>query len=87
MNIFAGVHFFYTHMSKVKPIKELRFRIIDGVWREITEDAGILADVLGRWGLEFDYRIQFARVYDYERGICFYYRVDSGLITLTLWRL
>ena len=79
--------FFYTHMSKVKPIKELRFRIIDGAWREITEDAGILADVLGRWDLDLDYRVQFARVYDHERGICFYYRVDSGLITLTLWRL
>lgn len=76
-----------TDMSKVQPINEYRFRCINGVWREITEDAGILADVLGRWELDFDYRIQFARVKDYERGICFYYRVDSGLIKLTLWRL
>lgn len=73
-------------MSKVKPFKEYRFRLIDGMWREITENAGILADVLGRWELDFDYRIQFARVYDYERGICFFYRAVGGLITLTLWR-
>lgn len=81
------LNLFKTDMSKTKPINEYRFRLIDGAWREITEDAGILADVLGRWELDFDYRVQFARVYDYERGICFYYRVDSGLITLTLWRL
>lgn len=74
-------------MSKVQPINEYRFRLIDGAWREITEDAGLMADVLGRWDLDFDYRIQFARVYDRERGICFYYRVDGGLIRLTLWKL
>lgn len=78
---------FKTDMSKVRPIHEYRFRCIDGMWREITEDAGILADVLGRWELDFDYRIQFARVYDYDRGICIWYRVDGGLITLTLWKI
>lgn len=74
-------------MKQVKPIKEFRFRLIDGAWREITENAGILADVLNRWDLDFDYRIQFARVYDYERGLCFFYRAHGGLISLTLWRL
>lgn len=70
-----------------KPIATYVFRLIDGCWREVRQDAGLLAEVLGQWELDFDYRIQFARVYDYERGICFLYRAAAGKITLELWRI
>ena len=75
----------YNKMTK--PIATYVFRLIDGCWREVRQDAGLLADVLGRWELDFDYRIQFARVYDYERGICFLYRAEAGKISLELWRI
>lgn len=70
-----------------KPLDTFTFRQIGGMWRDISKDAGVLADVLATWELEFDYRIQFARVYDYERGILFMYRASAGKITLELWNI
>lgn len=70
-----------------KPLNEYVFRCIDGMWRDCRQDAGVLADVLATWELDFDPRVEFARVKDYERGICFYYRANGGKITLTLWKI
>ena len=70
-----------------KPIREYRFREIEGIWRDIRGDNEILADVLEQYSIIVDDRCQFARIYDYERHICFYYRVDGGLITLILWKI
>lgn len=70
-----------------KPIETYVFRMIDGMWRDVTHDGGILADVLSRWELDFDYRVEFARVKDYERGILFMYRASAGKVSLELWRI
>lgn len=70
-----------------KPIREYRFREINGIWRDVRGDSEILADVLAQYSIIVDDRCQFARIYDYERHICFYYRVDGGLITLILWKI
>ena len=64
------------------------FRYIGGLWRDTALDAGILSDVLSQWEIELDYRTQFARLYDYERGLVFTYRAYSGAkITLTITKL
>lgn len=68
------------------PIKELIFRDVDGMWRDCSNGA-ILADVLSEYNLLIDDRTQFARIYDYERGVCFWYRASAGKIKLTLWAL
>lgn len=69
-----------------KPIKQMIFRDIDGMWRDCSYGA-ILADVLSEYNLLIDDRTQFARIYDYERGVCFWYRASAGNIKLTLWAL
>ena len=68
----------------VKPLKEFIFRPMPNVWM----DAGtcrILADVLAEYEIIVDDRTQFARIYDYERNILFYYRASAGKVQLTLW--
>lgn len=69
-----------------KPIKEMIFRVIDGMWRDCS-DGKILARVLYEYDLVIDDRTQFARIYDYERKVCFWYRASAGKIKLTLWAL
>lgn len=69
----------------VKPLQELVFHHIMGMWQ--TPTGNILADVLAEYDIIVDDRTQFARIYDYERGILFYYRASAGKVTLTLWRI
>lgn len=69
----------------VKPLQELVFHHIMGMWQ--TPTGNILADVLAEYEIIVDDRTQFARLYDYARGIVFYYRASAGKVTLTLWRL
>lgn len=68
-----------------KPLQESNFFLIDGAWRDTY--GNILADVLAKYGLLIDDRTQFARIYDYERMIIFYFRASAGKITLTIWRI
>lgn len=79
-----GVFFFYTY-TNMKPLQENNFFLIEGAWRDTY--GNILADVLAKYGLLIDDRTQFARIYDYERMIIFYFRASAGKITLTLWRI
>lgn len=69
-----------------KPIKELIFRQIDGIWRECS-DWAVLADVLNEYELVIDDRAEFIRFRDYQRNVSIWYRASSGKITLTIWKL
>ena len=75
----------YSLITMSKPLQETNFFLIDGAWRDTY--GNILADVLAKYGLLIDDRTQFARIYDYERMIIFYFRASAGKITLTLWRM
>lgn len=70
-----------------KPLHSYHFRQIDGIWQDTRENAGILADFLAARNLLIDDRTQFARIYDYDEDVCYWYRVDGGLITIEVWRL
>lgn len=67
---------------------EYIFRLVDGVWRDVTGRGDILADILVKYGILLDDRTQFARLYDYDEGVCFTYRAYSGAkITLSISQL
>lgn len=70
-------------------MREYKFREIDGIWRDVLDKNGdILADVLKQYEIIMDDRTQFARLYDYERMMCFWYRnYACGHITLHVYRL
>lgn len=70
-----------------KPLHSFRFRQINGIWQETSENAGILADFLGARNLLIDDRTRFARINDNEENVCYWYRVDGGLITIDVWEM
>ena len=70
-------------MSKEK--FEQVFHEVDGIWQD--PQGKVLADVLSEWEIIVDDRTQFARLYDYDRGWCIYYRVAGGRITLSWYSL
>ena len=70
-----------------KPLHSFRFRQVNGTWQDTTENAGTLADFLAARNILIDDRTQFARIYDYQEGVCYWYRVDGGLITIDVWKL
>lgn len=70
-----------------KPLKDLIFRPIDGQWTDVKENAGLLADYLSERSLLVDDRTQFARIYDYEEGVLYYYRACAGKVQITEWPL
>lgn len=67
-------------------LKEYVFHNWSGKWTDASTNE-VLADVLAKYEIIVDDRTQFARLYDYERGVSFWYRAYSGKITLTLWEL
>lgn len=69
-----------------KPICEYIFRPMSDMWTDASTGE-VLADVLAKYEIIVDDRCQFARIYDYERGICFYYRASAGKVVLTLWKI
>lgn len=72
----------------MKPLQEYIFREIGGMWRDSAyPEQRVLADVLKDYDIIVDDRCHFARLYDYDRMICFYYRASAGKVTLTLWRI
>lgn len=57
---------------------EYTFRLVDDVWRDVTGRGDILADILEKYGIVMDDRTQFARLYDYDEGVCYTYRAYNG---------
>ena len=70
-----------------KPLNEFVFRPIEGRWVDVKNNAGLLADFLSERSLLVDDRTQFARIYDYDAGILYYYRAGAGRVQITLWSL
>lgn len=70
-----------------KPLHQYRFRQISGIWQDTAENVGTLADFLAARNLLIDDRTQFARIYDYQEGVCYWYRVGGGLITIDIWKI
>lgn len=68
-----------------KPLKTLVFRPINGIWTDTSENTGTLADFLAANSLLIDDRTQFARIYDYDEGICYYYRASAGKVSIEIW--
>lgn len=70
-----------------KPLKEMVFRNVGGIWRNVAGDSAILADVLGALELQIDDKCEFARFKNYDMNISIWYRRIGGKITITLWQL
>lgn len=71
-----------------KPLHTYIFRIVDGIWQDTSaENAGVLADFLESMDLLIDDRTQFARLYDYQQGLCIYYRAFAMKIEITIWKI
>lgn len=69
-----------------KPLREMIFRDIDGIWRDCSTGA-VLADVLSAWDMVVDDRAEFIRLRDYERNVSIWYRASAGKIKITIWSL
>lgn len=69
-----------------KPISEMIFREIGGKWTDASTGR-VLADVFAEYDILIDDRCQFARLYDYSREICIYYRASAGKVTITIWSI
>lgn len=69
----------------VKPLQDIIFRQIDGIWQDA--DGCVLADFLANYEIIVDDRTQFARLYDYDRMLCIYYRATAGKVQITIWRI
>lgn len=66
--------------------KHYVFRPTEGIWQ--NAEGEVLADVLAEYGLTIDDRTQFARIYDYEQMLCFWYRAYGAMkVTLTIYNL
>lgn len=63
-----------------EPRREYRFRLVDGIWRDVTGTGRVLADVLADYDLDIDYRVEYARIKDFERGLYYIFRVFGGHI-------
>lgn len=68
-----------------KPLQEVRFYEINGLWQDAH--GCVLADFLSEYNIVMDDRCQFARLYDYERMLCIWYRAHAGRVTITIWRI
>lgn len=71
----------------IKPIKEMVFQNVGGIWRNVAGDSAILADVLNALGLIIDDKCEFARFKDFENNLSIWYRANGGRITITLWKI
>lgn len=69
-----------------KPIRELVFRQMGGMWRDCSTGA-VLADVLNEYELVIDDRAEFVRFRDYQRNVSIWYRAGAGKITIVVWKL
>lgn len=71
----------------MKPLKEIQFRPIEGIWQDVAGDSGTLAETLERLNIIIDDKTQFARIYDYENKICIFYRASAMLVKITIWKI
>lgn len=69
-----------------KPLREMIFREIDGIWRDCSTGA-VLADVLSAWDMVVDDRAEFMRLRDYNRNVSIWYRASAGKVKITIWSL
>lgn len=69
----------------VKPLQDIAFFKMGDCWQDV--EGHILADFLSLYDIVVDDRCQFARLYDYERMICIYYRAFAGKVQITIWRI
>lgn len=72
----------------MKFVSFFTFRLIGGMWRDLETGSLVLADVLADYELDIDYRTQFARIMDSERGLIYEYRAyTGGKITFNVWQI
>ena len=69
----------------IKPLQDITFHQMGEMFMDA--EGHVLADVLSSYEIVVDDRCQFARLYDYERMICIYYRASARKVRLTIWRL
>ena len=70
-----------------KPLKEMIFRPVKGIWKNVAGDSATLADVLTGLNLIIDDKCEFARFKDYENNISIWYRAKAMKITITIWQM
>lgn len=74
-------------MTKNKPTQYI-FKLVQGIWRNITGDSEILADFLERLELNIDDKTQYARIIDYENNLYYiFHRVNWEKITIEVWKI
>lgn len=67
-----------------KKVKVITFRLLSGIWRDVSGDSDILADTLSRLGIIIDDDAQFVRIIKFNRVI--EYRAYSGAkITISIY--
>lgn len=82
-----GILKYLTLVSNMtKPLHEMIFRPIDGIWRDCSNGA-VLADVLNEYELVIDDRAEFIRLKDYRRNLSIYYRASAGMVKITIWEI
>lgn len=69
-----------------KPLKEMIFRPIDGIWRDCSTGV-VLADLLQEYDIVIDDRAEFLRLRDYNRNVSIWVRLAAGKVTITIWKL
>lgn len=70
-----------------KPIKKIIFQPMQGIWQDDASDSGTLAETLQRLGIIIDDRTQFARLYDYEKGIQINVHIGARNTYIEIWQL
>ena len=85
VNILSGCSLFFC-ATMTKPLKEMIFREIDGIWQDCSTGA-VLADVLSEYDMVVDDRAEFMRLRDYARNVSIWYRASAGRIKITVWTL
>ena len=82
-----GISKSFTLASNMtKPLREMIFRPIDGIWQDCSNGA-VLADVLTEYELVIDDRAEFIRFRDYKRNVSIWYRACAGKITIVVWKI
>lgn len=78
----------FVNDNMIKLLQHYQFRMVNGLWLDVAGNGGILADVLANWGFDIDYRTQFARIMDYERGLRILYRAYTyGKIEVDIYKM
>ena len=71
------------------PLFSYVFRPVNDTWVDVKgSEPVVLADVLQSFDILIDDRTQFARLYDYRRGLIIWYRAYGALkITIDIWEM